>query len=98
VDNPADKSLNSDGPHQLSISGQSVPRDGAASHFQPQKQHTNFSYTPPPWASRAPTPDNYQLRDTSLTQTLDDIVGDNLHRRSSGDREMTRDSGSYSSL
>jgi hypothetical protein len=45
VDNPADKSLNSDGPHQLSISGQSVQRDGAASHFQPQKQHTNFSYT-----------------------------------------------------
>jgi len=74
VDNPADKSLNSDGPHQLSISGQSVQRDGAASHFQPQKQHTNFSYTPPPWASRAPTPDNYQLRDTNMGQKLDDVA------------------------
>src|SRR6476660_1437572 len=69
---PADKSLTSDGPHQLSISGQSVPREGAASHFQPQKQHTNFSYTPPPWASRAPTPDNYQLRDTNLRRNPDD--------------------------
>jgi hypothetical protein len=45
VDNPAARSLNSDDPHQLSISDRSVQRGGAASHFQPQKQHTNFSYT-----------------------------------------------------
>jgi hypothetical protein len=74
VDNPAARSLNSDDPHQLSIGGRSVQRGGAASHFQPQKQHTNFSYTPPPWASRAPTPDTFQLRDTNLRQNADDIV------------------------
>ncbi len=33
VDNPADRSLNSDDPHQLSISGRSVPRGEAAKSF-----------------------------------------------------------------
>jgi len=46
VDNPADKSLNSDGPHQLSISGQSVPRDGAAKSFSATKTAHEFQLHP----------------------------------------------------
>jgi hypothetical protein len=63
VDSSADLSLNSDDSHQLSISGQSVQHGGAASLRKPHLRQQDHSYTPPPWASEAPTPDVHDLRD-----------------------------------
>lgn len=64
MDNSADMSLTSDDSHRLSISGRSVQHGGAASLAKPRiRQKQDLSYTPPPWASEAPTPDVYDLRD-----------------------------------
>ncbi len=63
MDSSADMSLTSDDPHQLSISGRSVQHGGAASLTKPHTQQQDLSYTPPPWASRASTPDTHDLRD-----------------------------------
>jgi hypothetical protein len=63
VDSSADVSLNSDDSHQLSISGQSVQHGGAASLRKSHTRQQDLSYTPPPWASEALTPDVYDLRD-----------------------------------
>ncbi|WP_205719768.1 hypothetical protein, partial [Actinomadura geliboluensis] len=53
VDDPAIRSLNSDGSHQISVSGQGVQGDEAAIPFKPQQRQTTISHTPSPWASRA---------------------------------------------
>lgn len=65
VDSPAVRSLTSDEPHQLSISGRSVQHDEAASPSEPPKLQNIISYTPSPRASRAPTPDTYKLKGSS---------------------------------
>ncbi|MEV6333578.1 hypothetical protein AB0M12_02565, partial [Nocardia vinacea] len=46
VDNPADRSLNSDDPQQLSISEQGVQHGAAASPSKPQQQADNHQPHP----------------------------------------------------
>ncbi len=52
MDGPAIRSLNSDGSHQISVSGQGVQGNEAAIPFKPQQRQPIISHTSSPWASR----------------------------------------------
>jgi hypothetical protein len=45
VDVPASRSLNSDGPRQISIGGQGVPSDGETIPFKPPRRQATIGHT-----------------------------------------------------
>lgn len=63
ADNSPNRSLNSAGQRQISISGQSVQNGEAAIRGERHFQHYVISYTPPSRASRCLFPDSDDLRD-----------------------------------
>ncbi|GAA4297221.1 hypothetical protein GCM10023178_00240 [Actinomadura luteofluorescens] len=67
VDGPAIRSLNSDGSHQISVSGQGVQGDEAAIRGKPQPRQAFISHTPSPGASRATHSRHFDLRDAFMT-------------------------------